>query len=115
MSGERPYLSERGTPGKCKSHRFAVRTRGIMRYVPKNLWWQKIVANRLGRRLVLRQVVQTGRGAYRPFLEALEDRWLPSGGLPGFFSNVPSGIYLAQATFTVPGGFLVIGPAASRA
>ena len=74
--------------------------------MPSDAWWKR------QRRAVFARLSRpNGRAKtqrYRPYIEALEDRWLPSGGLPSF---LPSGVtpFTTQASFTATGGFLVTG------
>src|SRR5262249_29940252 len=78
-----------------------------MRYVPKSSKSQIGAARRKNAK-----PPQAGRLRYRPFLEALEDRWLPSGGLPSVWtisapvltmSNVALSSPLTSASFTAIG------------
>jgi hypothetical protein len=80
-----------------------------MSEVPADPWWKRqrrAISARLNRP---HRRVPTQR--YRPYIEALEDRWLPSGGLPSFLpSGVPwTGTVLTSSSFTATGGFLVTG------
>src|SRR5437899_1382687 len=58
-----------------------------MRNLPQTPGWQNNMAKKRRRRTTAAgSVARSQRLRFRPFLEALEDRWLPSGGLPSLWS-----------------------------